>query len=40
MKKYKQLSYEELIKIETLMSKDHKVHDIAINLSRNKSTLL
>ena len=39
MKKYKQLSYEELIKIETLLSEDHKVHDIAIKLSRNKSTI-
>ena len=39
MKKYKQLSYEELIKIETLLEGDFKVKDIAIKLSKDKSCI-
>lgn len=39
MKSYRQLSYEELVKIETLLSEDYSVHEIAIKLSRDKSTI-
>ncbi len=31
MKKYKQLSFEDLVKIETLMKEDFKSTEIAIN---------
>ena len=39
MKKYKQLSYEELVKIETLLSEGYKETAIAIKLSRDKSCI-
>ncbi len=39
MKSYKHLSYEELVKIETLLEEDYPIHEIAIKLSRNKSTI-
>ena len=39
MKKYKQLSYEELVKIETLLEEDFKPKDIAIKLSKDKSCI-
>jgi IS30 family transposase len=39
MKKYKQLSYEELVKIEILLSEGYKETAIAIKLSRDKSCI-
>ena len=39
MKKYKQLSYEDLVKIETLMEEDFKPTEIAIKLSKDKSCI-
>ncbi|OIN84984.1 helix-turn-helix domain-containing protein [Francisella sp. TX07-6608] len=39
MKKYKHLSYEELVKIETLLSSGYDEKEIAIKLSRNKSCI-
>ena len=37
MKKYKQLSYEELVKIETLLEEDFKPKEIAIKLGEELS---
>lgn len=39
MKKYKQLSFEDLVKIETLMEEDFKPTEIAIQLSKDKSCI-
>ncbi|OIN85011.1 IS30 family transposase [Francisella sp. TX07-6608] len=39
MKKYKQLSYEELVKIETLLSSGYDAKEIAIKLARDKSCI-
>jgi IS30 family transposase len=39
MKKYKQLNYEDLVKIETLMKEDFTVKEIAIKLSKDKSCI-
>ena len=39
MKKYKQLSFEDLVKIETLMEEDFKPTEIAIKLSKDKSCI-
>ncbi len=39
MKNYKQLSFEDLVKIETLMEEDFKPTEIAIQLSRDKSCI-
>ena len=39
MKKYKQLSFEELVKIETFMEEDFKPKEIAIKLSKDKSCI-
>ena len=37
MKNHKQLNFEDLVKIETLMEEDFKPTEIAIKLSRDKS---
>ena len=37
MKKYKQLRFEDLVKIETLMEEDFKPAEIAIQLSKDKT---
>ena len=39
MKKYKQLSFQDLVKIETLMEEDFKPPEIAIKLSKDKSCI-
>lgn len=39
MKKYKQLSFEELVKIETLVEADFRPKEIAIKLSKDKSSI-
>ena len=39
MKKYKQLGFEDLVKIETLMKEDFKTTEIAIKLSKHKSCI-
>lgn len=39
MKSYKHLSYDELVKIEILLEEGYSVQEIAIKLSRNKSTI-
>ena len=39
MKKYKQLNYEDLVKIETLLEADFKPKEIAIKLSKDKSCI-
>ena len=39
MKKYKQLRFEDLVKIETLMEEDFKPTEIAIQLSKDKSCI-
>jgi len=39
MKKYKQLGFDDLVKIETLMEEDFKPTEIAIKLSKHKSCI-
>ncbi|MDP4008153.1 MAG: helix-turn-helix domain-containing protein [Candidatus Peregrinibacteria bacterium] len=39
MRTYRQITYEELVKIETYLEEGLKKADIAIRLERNKSTI-
>ena len=39
MKKYEKLGYRDIVMIETLLNQEMKKTEIAIKLSRNKSTI-